>query len=111
MAKLNDCTNPNRDSRDDGSDLESDDISVTEPINLREMDFESTHNPREWESLNLIKSKTFTIKDILGLDENEKSIAPKSDRKEFNCPSKSTRSINNPSNYPPDRLSVIPTDW
>lgn len=61
-------------NRDDPNGPDSDNISVSEPINnLKEIDLEHQHSNHDWASLNLIKSKTFTIKDILGLDENDKS--------------------------------------
>lgn len=69
-----DCSSVQSDSnRDDPNGPDSDNISVSEPINLKENDLERQHSNHDWESLNLIKSKTFTIKDILGLDENDKS--------------------------------------
>lgn len=75
-----DCASVQSDSnRDDPHGPDSDNISVSEPINLKEIDIEHQHSNHVWESLNLIKSKTFTIKDILGLDENDKSMKEQSD--------------------------------
>lgn len=93
---MNECTNfavdPNRDTRDDANSRESDNISVSESINSK-----SESNHREWESLNLIKSKTFSIKDILGLDENDKSLTVKNDHRDVM--NKQTKPMNSPCNY------------
>lgn len=63
----------NSSENDDTTDTE---IIDNEPVDLKQVEPKHSYNhvdvENDWESLRLIKSKAFTIKDILGLDENEK---------------------------------------
>lgn len=56
---------------DDTYEIEINNISSDEPIDLKQVNCgEDTSN--DWDTSKLIKTKAFRIKDILGLDEKEK---------------------------------------
>lgn len=75
------CSSDNEDSYD----IETNDMCTTadEPIDLKQVIYEShpaheDQTSNDWDTSRLVKTKAFRIKDILGLDDNEKFASAKS---------------------------------
>lgn len=69
---------------DDSYDMEPNDLCTADkPIDLKQVNCEvhPSHDDQtssEWDTSRLVKTKAFRIKDILGLDDNEKFASAKS---------------------------------
>lgn len=82
MEKWKRFTEDNLNDNSDSSGSESDQMCNDEPIDLKQVTHEKHSKSidvvsvvsNDWESLKLVKSKAFRIKDILGLEENEKKL-------------------------------------
>lgn len=90
----------NSSENDDTNDTE---IIDNEPIDLKQVESKHNYNhvdvDNDWESLRLIKSKAFTIKDILGLDENEKLRSTQCNESYVTDLSKSSSVLSDPSMF------------
>lgn len=83
MAKWMHVESPQCSDNDDSYDDETNNMcSVDEPIDLKQVICEShpVHDDtsNDWDTSRLVKTKAFRIKDILGLDDNEKLASAKS---------------------------------
>lgn len=77
MANWTQMESPNFSDNDDTYDMDIDNMCANEPIDLKQVnkcDPNQNHEDAssDCETLKLVKSKAFRIKDILGLEENEK---------------------------------------
>lgn len=76
MAKWTRLESPSFSDNDDTYETETDNMCTDEPIDLKQVNSDLNQNQEDvssdWETSKLVKTKAFRIKDILGLEENEK---------------------------------------
>lgn len=76
MAKWTGLESPNFSDNEDTYETETDNMCSDEPIDLKQVNCDPNQSQEDassdWETSKLVKSKAFRIKDILGLEENEK---------------------------------------
>lgn len=80
MAKWMRLESPQCTDNDDSYDNETNNLcTADEPIDLKQVNCESQpvndDTSNDWDTSRLVKTKAFRIKDILGLDDNEKKLA------------------------------------
>lgn len=87
MANWTRLKSPQFSDNEDTYETEPDNIGSDEPINLKQVNHcDPNHNQEDssydWDTSKLLKAKAFRIKDILGLEENEKlaNVPPKSNQ-------------------------------
>lgn len=77
MANWTRLESPNFSGNEDTYETEIDNVCSDEPIDLKQVNCEPNQNQEDassdWETSKLVKTKTFRIKDILGLEENDKN--------------------------------------
>lgn len=76
MAKWTDSESAIFNENDDTYETEVN-MCPDEPIDLKQVncDVQQEDTSSDWDTTKLLKSKAFRIKDILGLDENEKTVS------------------------------------
>lgn len=76
MEKWTQLESPNYSDNEDTYDTETDNMCSDEPIDLKQVNYDPNQNhentSNDWETSKLVKAKAFRIKDILGLEENDK---------------------------------------
>lgn len=76
MEKWTQLESPNYSDNDDTYDTETDNMCLDEPIDLKQINCDPNQNHEntssDWDTAKFVKSKAFRIKDILGLEENDK---------------------------------------
>ncbi|XP_031631219.1 homeobox protein ceh-30 [Contarinia nasturtii] len=76
MSKWTRLESPNFSDNEDTYETETENMCADEPINLKQVNYDQNHSQEDassdWETTKSMKTKAFRIKDILGLDDNEK---------------------------------------
>lgn len=79
MEKWTRLENPNFSDNEDTYETDTDNMCTDEPIDLKQMMCDPNQSQEDassdWDTSKMVKTKAFRIKDILGLEENERIVA------------------------------------
>lgn len=81
--------------KDNTFETENGNICSDKPMDLKQVICNQEDTLSDWDTSKLVKTKAFRIKDILGLDENEKLMSTSTDGNNFNNLKKSSTITSN----------------